>query len=310
MILFCLVKINQHENFKGVGLLSFHPQMECQIKGIKLIDKLHFRIFDGAIIDIWTVECSPDMQGHYISQSPRLFMTLESSAEICFVENSSQDKHPPLREMDLCYIPAHIAVSSQLSKPGYIKHLDVHFDIELLQDQFENVLDIELINTPNLSFHNEKIAQIGKLLAQDCCSPTPLHNLYGEGLLHALVAELFQIPPTDTKKNAPLSQRQLKQVTDFIKDNYTRIIRLEELSTICGLSKSYFCTAFKTSTGTSPLSFQMQYRIKKAKSLLENKQSPISDIATSIGFSDQAHFTRVFKKINGTTPKEWSKVFS
>ncbi|UXM95942.1 AraC family transcriptional regulator [Bartonella sp. HY329] len=290
--------------------MSFHPQMECQIGGIKLIDKLKYRILEGAIIDVWTVECGPNMQGHYLSRAPRLFFVLENSAEISFFNNHDNKPNQPLNALDLCYIPANCPVSSHLTKSGFLKHLDIHFDIDLLQQHFEGCIDTQRINQPNLFFQNPRIAQIANLLAQECNNQTPLHNLFSEGLLYALVAELFQITHSPLKRSGTLSQRQLKQVTQFIENNYDRIIRIEELANICGLSKSYFCTAFKMTTGISPLSFQMQRRIKKAKLLLEREQRPLSDIATTIGFSDQAHFTRVFKKINGTTPKEWVKIFN
>ncbi len=94
-------------------------------------------------------------------------------------------------------------------------------------------------------------------------------------------------------------------MTEFIEDNYARIIRLQELADLAGLSETYFCSAFKASTGLSPHNWQMERRIARAQVLLRQAHTPLPHIAALVGFSDQAHFTRVFKKQTGTTPAAW-----
>ena len=55
--------------------------------------------------------------------------------------------------------------------------------------------------------------------------------------------------------------------------------------------------------GDSPYQFVMDYRAEQARKLLADKQRPLSDIALACGFADQAHFTRIFKRLTGETPK-------
>lgn len=63
-------------------LLGFHPHMTSRIEDVRLLDDLHYPVWNGAIADVWTVECSPGARGEYVSQAPRLFLVLESRGEL------------------------------------------------------------------------------------------------------------------------------------------------------------------------------------------------------------------------------------
>ncbi|MDT4858342.1 HTH-type transcriptional activator RhaR [compost metagenome] len=198
-----------------------------------------------------------------------------------------------------------MTIWSRVTRPGKLKHLDLHLDIRTLQQRFGNALDINAVERPRLLFSNNKIEQIGALLAEECLSDAPLHGLYGEGLINALVSELFETRSEQATRKSKLSPWQLRRVTDFIEENYYRIIRLQELASLAELSESYFCSAFKASTGVSPHAWQMKRRIDHAQMFLLQPRASLPHIAAITGFSDQAHFTRVFKKLIGITPAAW-----
>jgi AraC-like DNA-binding protein len=99
----------------------------------------------------------------------------------------------------------------------------------------------------------------------------------------------------------------LRRATDFISENCTRNIRLQELAELTRMSQSHFSHSFKASTGLAPHEWQMRTRLEKAKELLSLDTQPLTEIAAETGFSDQAHFTKVFRKHLGTTPARWRK---
>ncbi|MDJ0600636.1 MAG: AraC family transcriptional regulator [Crocosphaera sp.] len=101
--------------------------------------------------------------------------------------------------------------------------------------------------------------------------------------------------------------QQYKQVLDYIAINYGNNILLEDMVTQADLSPSHFSRLFKQTIGQSPYQFLMSYRIEQAKKMLDNPNALMIDIAMDCGFSDQAHFSRVFKKIEGVTPKKYRK---
>lgn len=221
--------------------LGFHPHMKSHIEDVSLLDDLHYRVWNGAIADVWSVNCGPAARGEYVSQAPRLFLVLESRGELTI--GPEQTNHASVNaqpQQKLCYIPAGMTIWSHVTRPGKLKHLDLHFDIAALQQRFGYMLNKSSMEKPRLFFSSPKIEQIGSLLAEECLSKAPMHNLYGEGLLMALVAELFEAQLEQRTRNSKLSPRQLRRVTEFMEDNYARVIRLQELAALAGLSESYF----------------------------------------------------------------------
>lgn len=73
------------------------------------------------------------------------------------------------------------------------------------------------------------------------------------------------------------------------------------------LSPSHFSRLFKQTIAQSPYQLLMAYRIEKVKKMLDNLNKLIAYIAFACGFSDQAHFSRLFKKIEGLTPKQYRR---
>lgn len=283
--------------------------MTTHIEDVSLLDDLHYRVWNGAIADVWTVDCGPGARGQYVSEAPRLFLVLESRGELAIqLDQSAKIPVTTAEQPRLCYIPAGMTIWSRVAKPGKLKHLDLHLDSSALQRRFGNTLDYNAMERPRLLFFNSKIEQIGNLLADECQSKTPLHDLYGEGLISALVSELFEIRQEQNTRASKLSPWQLRRVTDFIECNCFRIVRLQELAALADLSEAYFCTAFKASTGVSPHAWQMQRRVEHTQKLLLQANASLPHIAAIAGFSDQAHFTRVFKKLTGLTPAVWLRM--
>jgi AraC family transcriptional regulator len=73
------------------------------------------------------------------------------------------------------------------------------------------------------------------------------------------------------------------------------------------MSKYHFCRLFKKSTNLTPYQYVLQRRTARAKELLKKRELTIVEIAYLLGFSDQSHFTRQFKKQYGITPGAFLK---
>lgn len=98
-----------------------------------------------------------------------------------------------------------------------------------------------------------------------------------------------------------------KRVLDYVADNYEKQIQIEDIARQAGLSASHFSRLFKLTIGDTPHQFLMRYRIERAAGLLADKARPMIDIALACGFSDQPHFSRVFREFRGVTPKAYRK---
>lgn len=290
------------------GLMTFHPQMKSKVEGVSVIGGLRWRAWNGVIADVWSVVCTEGASGQYVSMAPRLFVVLDNDGVGRFAIKQSEHQQGIVKSAGpyrMSYIPAGMPIWSQAENTGFLRHLDLHFDIDALSRRFAGAIDREKLEQPRLMFSDERIAALANLLAAECVSDNPLHDLYGDGLVSALFADLFKIGPTLERKRSQLSPRQLRRAIDFIEENCLRSIRLHELAELCDLSETYFSHAFKASTGLPPHQWQMQARVRKAQRLMNRKTVSLTSVASATGFSDQAHFTRVFKRIVGVTPAAW-----
>jgi transcriptional regulator GlxA family with amidase domain len=102
-----------------------------------------------------------------------------------------------------------------------------------------------------------------------------------------------------------LAPWRLKRAIEYIEDNVGEQISLTDLAERAGLSRMHFAAQFKLATGLSPHAYLTEKRLGAAKSLLAEGRLPIAQIAFAVGFHTQAHFTTVFHKATGLTPKRW-----
>jgi AraC-like DNA-binding protein len=138
-----------------------------------------------------------------------------------------------------------------------------------------------------------------------------------EFLKYLLVLELFVLLSralkmeweNSIKSKSPKLRELINISINYIHNNFERDISLGDIAKFVFLSPSYFTRAFKEETGQSPISFLLKTRIERAKELLSNTGNKISDIALSVGFSNQQRFNEMFKKYSGMTPLQYRKKY-
>ncbi|MGO9933646.1 MAG: helix-turn-helix domain-containing protein [Steroidobacteraceae bacterium] len=97
------------------------------------------------------------------------------------------------------------------------------------------------------------------------------------------------------------------RVLKYIDANIGEPITLANLAAAAGLSRMYFARQFRAATGIRPHDYVLRKRIERAQQMLAEKPAALVDIAMSVGFQTQAHFTTVFKKFVGNTPCQWRR---
>lgn len=93
----------------------------------------------------------------------------------------------------------------------------------------------------------------------------------------------------------------LDQARAFIEAHFAEPLTLEQMAAPAALSISRFATAFRERFGSSPYRYLCGLRIKRAQSLLLAGVPSVA-VATEVGFFDQSHFGRHFKRMCGMTP--------
>ncbi|MHC8320668.1 helix-turn-helix transcriptional regulator [Pseudomonas sp. GB2N2] len=124
---------------------------------------------------------------------------------------------------------------------------------------------------------------------------------------HSAAVEFFtdvqqRLNPGDQPLREP--NFKLERAADFIRDNCTQLLKLEDICAAAQLSPSYLIRAFKQHYGMTPHAFLVNRRIQFAQERLRSG-SLIADVALEAGFADQAHFQRVFKLHLAATPGQY-----
>ena len=105
-----------------------------------------------------------------------------------------------------------------------------------------------------------------------------------------------------------LPPRRLQKVFSHIRENINRDLSVNELAQVVGMSQYYFSKLFKMSTGTTPHQYVMRQRVERAQEYLRETHTPLGEVATLVGFETQSHFTSVFRRLVGATPKHYREM--
>lgn len=103
---------------------------------------------------------------------------------------------------------------------------------------------------------------------------------------------------------------RMNDVYQFTMNNFSENIKLRQVAEIAFMTPQAFCRYFKKHTRKTYINFLNEIRIGEAcKILLADRTASMSSIAYEVGFSSSVSFNRVFKKVNGTSPRQYLKDF-
>src|SRR5215510_13469428 len=209
---------------------------------------------------------------------------------------------------NICIVPA--GLDHQALLEGDSEHLALYLDPSLIaKAASEAHLAGSFEIAERYTRRDEVINSIGMALLGELESEGLSGRLYAESLGNVLAVHLlryYAVPGTNMVTfTGGLSAAKLRQVTEFIADNYGREIKLAELAQVAGMSSFHFAREFKRSTGTTPHQYLIKFRIERAKALLAKRDLPLIEVSLRSGFSHQSHFTRLFRRVTGTTPHSY-----
>ncbi len=104
-----------------------------------------------------------------------------------------------------------------------------------------------------------------------------------------------------------ITAEQIETVKTYILENLSDSITIEELAAEVNMSKFYFLKEFKKATGNTPYQFVTELKMHQAADMIRAEQSDLSTIAYNLGFTDQSHFSKVFKRHFNISPGNFRK---
>jgi AraC-like DNA-binding protein len=133
-----------------------------------------------------------------------------------------------------------------------------------------------------------------------------LSRSWPEAVVHAQprlsMLNFMPMPEAPDPSRGGLSPAMKNRVCDFIESHISEKISLDALSSMAGLSPHHFARAFQQSLGIPPHRYLLRRRLEHVEQMLRHTQLPLSHIALAVGFSDQSHLNRHFRRLTGMSP--------
>jgi AraC-like DNA-binding protein len=111
--------------------------------------------------------------------------------------------------------------------------------------------------------------------------------------------------PQARHRVAELARWRLRRAIEFVETNLANAISTSDISAAAGLTRMHFAAQFKAATGLRPHEYLLRRRVERAQEMLAQTRMSVVDIALSVGFQSQSHFTVVFNRFVGHPPHAW-----
>jgi AraC family transcriptional regulator len=173
--------------------------------------------------------------------------------------------------------------------------------------------------------YDAAIANIAGVLAREALRGEPGGQVYAESLASILAVHLLRhyaqradggapkleqaAPATSSEGGARngAHPRAVSDALEVIHANYARDLSLTDIAAAAHLSPFHLARLFKQCLGVSPHQYLIQVRVNSARWLLSagSGERSLAEVATAVGFADQSHLTRHFKRVTGMTPRQF-----
>lgn len=144
-------------------------------------------------------------------------------------------------------------------------------------------------------------ATLGRRMFEELSHPDVGSRLVLQGITLELLAELARARRRADRERP----RWLERVTERLREDFRKPLRLSDLAAEAGVHPAHLAKRFRALHGASVGEFLRRARIDFAARELRETERPLADVAREAGFSDQSHFTKVFRRLTGRTPGEY-----
>ena len=136
----------------------------------------------------------------------------------------------------------------------------------------------------------------------------PLSALEQETHLRHAISLLVRryTEPGSSKSRLAGATPASRRARQYLDERYMRDVSLSELATACGCSPFHLARAFTAQFGLPPHAYLNNLRVKNAKRMIR-AGTPLADVAYAVGYCDQSHLNRRFKRIVGVTPRQYAR---
>ena len=291
--------------------MSLDPDYVGRTSGITPTAPPLWRRLDGAMGIFWQAKGTSGAQGYYLSDHPRISVFFDDVASIRISNDPGAALQPGGRPLArILYIPAGLPMWSRFTADLAFSHLDIHLHRDRLQKLLVPALGrtaaLDVLARPVETSDSAATITLAGLLRNELRAPAR-HPLHAEALVASMVTGLLDLRRPAARAEARLTPRQMHKLVTRFRAGGGQGLTVPEMARAVGLSESWFSHLFKNTTGTTPLQWQLRQRVELAQGLLAGSGISLADVAGRLGFTDQAHLTKVFRQVTGETPAAWRR---
>ena len=211
-----------------------------------------------------------------------------------FIDNTTID----LNEGDMVLIPPYVIHRTAYIEDGELERLLITFTLDFVEKNEDDAL----FNCFNR--YLIKKADVYKNLLNSIESEyNNADNFTNDLIKNYITTLLIRLSRTTEKSSFEIKAPSfIQKITEYITENYSAEITLDELAERFSVSKSHLSRQFKATTGFGLNEYITIVRIKNAERLVLTTDLSMTEIATKCGFNDSNYFSSVFKKLKGVPP--------
>lgn len=205
--------------------------------------------------------------------------------------------------------PYELKWSAEGDAPFAVMHL--HLGLPLLQRAAAEIGDGQAgLGLQDVSGARDDLLSslLEPLRVELMASPEP-SAMFVQGLAQSLAIHLVRrygrAAEADRRPRGGLPAFKLRRVVGLMEAGLDQEFRLAQLARETGLSEFHFGRAFKKSTGYAPSHYFIRLRMERARQLLRETRRPVIEIALEVGYTSASHFSQVFRREVGVTPREY-----
>lgn len=294
--------------------MTYLHAMKTKIEGIRATAPPSWRSLDGVVGVHWDAEAHAGANGYYMSPDPRIMLFFNDVSDQIRATHRQEDIGKRERGLaKILFIPAGVPLWTRFTQRHRFSHLDLHLHHDRMMRYLAPTLGASqaraMLKKPIELQESEPLTRLADLVTGEL-SGNARNPAFAESLVGSIVIGLLEPEASTAEDRAAmgrLTQAQLNRLSAHFALNGERRLTVAEMAEIVGLSESWFATVFRETTGKTPLQWQLARRIEAAQALLGDASLTIADIAAQLGFSDQAHLTKVFRQVVGETPAAWRR---
>ena len=209
--------------------------------------------------------------------------------------------YKPLESAGCTYYFFHFCASISCDKDTQQSHITVT-PHSWLTDGYAFTYSGDYESLLPFSIHTKNTSYKVKELMEKASALHPGKLFADKLLLDNLMREiLITVSKFSFKDN---TNKRLSEITEYISSTPNDHISLSSLSKKFGISESYISRLFKSELSMKPSEYINRVKISTASALLLNSNMTITEVAEKVGYSDVYYFSKVFKRITGTSPSK------